>query len=322
MLEQLIDLVEHEGAGRWALFTVEGRRLAAAIAPGLPVSLVAELSGAPVGPLSGPWGEAAAGQTVIAGDLAADRRWGPVRELALHHEIRACWSMPVCDARGRVLGSLAVCHPEPRLPTSVDLHLLSLASRLAATALEQQALARHASMLALHDSLTGLPNRLLLDDRLQQALAAARRHRTCVGVGFVDLDGFKRINDQLGHEVGDGLLKETARRLRAVVRNEDTVARIGGDEFVVVLTGLPHREAALAATEKLTRALAAPPASPVDPGPVAASVGLAVYPLDGEDARTLLTRADAAMYAAKRAGLDWCRWEPRAPVEAAVEERQ
>ncbi len=155
--------------------------------------------------------------------------------------------------------------------------------------------------MALHDGLTGLPNRQLFLDRLDQALMRARRGGGCVAVIFVDLDHFKSLNDAYGHAHGDRVLVETALRLRASVRVSDTVARLGGDEFVVVLPDLPAASDALPVAEKIRRALDDP-----ETGGgrmfLGASVGVACYPDDGLDQDALLARADAAMYAAKRSG--------------------
>jgi len=155
--------------------------------------------------------------------------------------------------------------------------------------------------MALHDSLTGLPNRQLFVDRLKQALRRARRNNTGVGLLFVDLDKFKSLNDTYGHAHGDRVLMETALRLKACVRESDTVARLGGDEFVIVLPDLAGVKHAEAVAEKVLAALFDPE---VAEGKIflGASVGLACYPEHGQDQDSLLGRADAAMYAAKRAG--------------------
>ncbi|MBE7423530.1 MAG: EAL domain-containing protein [Zoogloeaceae bacterium] len=158
------------------------------------------------------------------------------------------------------------------------------------------------SEMASFDTLTGLPNRNLLNDRLGQALAHARRSGSPMAVGFVDLDRFKVINDTLGHDAGDELLKEIARRLAGSLRGCDTVARQGGDEFVVVLTDLVRPEDASVVAQKLLDALC-PPVTlcgrEIVPG---ASIGFALYPQDGDSMQALLMSADKAMYAAKQAG--------------------
>ncbi|MEP7116592.1 MAG: GGDEF domain-containing protein [Acidobacteriota bacterium] len=154
---------------------------------------------------------------------------------------------------------------------------------------------------ALHDPLTGLPNRRCLMGRLQQALAAAGPTKTPVAVCFLDVDGMKTVNDQLGHETGDLLLQSVATRLVSCVRAADTVARIGGDEFVVILHRLAHTDDAAAVERSLADGLH----RPHDIGPhtlqVSASMGWAFSPRDSHDPNALLSAADRAMYVAKRA---------------------
>ncbi len=158
--------------------------------------------------------------------------------------------------------------------------------------------------LAYHDPLTGLPNRLLLHDRLRCALANARRGRGTLAVLFLDLDHFKYVNDSLGHAVGDRLLAEIARRLKACVREVDTVARVGGDEFVIVLEHLHQRADAVAIVDKIHAAFAPPIDIDGRELHASASLGIALHPDDGEDAETLMRNADTAMYQAKAAGRD------------------
>jgi diguanylate cyclase (GGDEF)-like protein/PAS domain S-box-containing protein len=168
--------------------------------------------------------------------------------------------------------------------------------------------------MAFMDPLTRLPNRRLLEDRLQQALAFAARAGKLVAVCVLDLDGFKYVNDTFGHEAGDAVLVEVAGRLQQVVRANDTVARLGGDEFVLLLAGLNDVGEAEEILERTLAAVRAPVRLKGEvPACVSASIGLAVFPFDGQLADELLRRSDAAMYAAKRQGRDRCR---RAPARA------
>jgi diguanylate cyclase (GGDEF)-like protein len=155
---------------------------------------------------------------------------------------------------------------------------------------------------AYHDALTGLPNRLLLEDRMAQALVHARRRHSPVAVIFLDVDHFKLINDTLGHATGDRLLKGIAERLQVTVRREDTVARLGGDEFTILFTELSHNDDAARTAEKILNAFTAPFVVDGRELYVTASIGVALFPTDGEDPDTLLRNADSAMYRAKEAG--------------------
>jgi diguanylate cyclase (GGDEF)-like protein/PAS domain S-box-containing protein len=156
--------------------------------------------------------------------------------------------------------------------------------------------------VAHHDALTGLPNRTLLHDRLEQALAQALRDNHRVGVMFLDLDRFKSINDTLGHAVGDELLKQVAMRIEAAVRAVDTVSRLGGDEFIVILRDLAGNEDAVRVAEKIIQALATPVKALGHDLRVTPSIGISMYPDDGLEALQLMKNADTAMYYAKGRG--------------------
>ncbi len=163
---------------------------------------------------------------------------------------------------------------------------------------------------ALHDALTGLPNRSLFGDRLRQALLAARRNQKMFGVLLVDLDRFKDVNDALGHDRGDSLLQEVTARLRGVLRATDTIARLGGDEFAVLTTEAKHPDDVVAGARKILAALEGPFAIADQMVETGASIGIAMYPIHGDDPSTLLRRADVAMYVAKRAGGGFAVYAP------------
>ncbi len=161
--------------------------------------------------------------------------------------------------------------------------------------------------MAHFDQLTGLANRNLLYDRLGQALAQSRRHKQPLALLFLDLDGFKPVNDRYGHDIGDMLLKEIAARLRGCVREVDTVARVGGDEFVIVLNEIGNRENAAKAAEKILSAIAQPYILAGKTCQVSGSIGITMAPEDGTDIDTLLKKADDAMYMAKQSGKNYYR---------------
>jgi len=167
---------------------------------------------------------------------------------------------------------------------------------------EARAMAQKMAHLAQHDFLTGLPNRMLLNDRLQQAMAYAQRHDTQVAVLFLDLDNFKHINDSLGHSVGDKLLESVSSRLVAQVRHSDTVSRQGGDEFVVLVLEDVQAERTTVIGEKILRSLGSPYHIDGNELHITTSIGISLFPADGDDGETLLKNADIAMYHAKTKG--------------------
>ena len=156
--------------------------------------------------------------------------------------------------------------------------------------------------MAYHDNLTALPNRMLFVDHLNLELAHARRNRAALAVMFLDLDEFKDINDTLGHTLGDRLLKEIAARLMNTVRESDTVARLGGDEFTLLLPGNNDAESAAQVAHKILEEVRQPMTLDKNNLSITTSIGIALYPGDGDDAVTLLKNADAAMYHAKEQG--------------------
>lgn len=187
--------------------------------------------------------------------------------------------------------------------TQKDKALLQFVSTQIASAIESTRMRERLIQMAQFDALTGLPNRLLLGDRLAGALGRARRGSSGVSLLFIDLNRFKQFNDTLGHAAGDALLQQVGQRLSACLRSGDTVARIGGDEFVVLLESSPPEQHTPSSVQrKITQAFAAPfllgaAATPVT---VHASIGMAHFPEDGTDQDALLGHADAAMYADKQ----------------------
>lgn len=159
-----------------------------------------------------------------------------------------------------------------------------------------------------HDALTDLPNRTLLKDRLGQAIELTGRDGRRLAIMFIDLDQFKHINDSLGHAVGDQLLKSVARRLVDNVRISDTVSRQSGDEFVLLLPSIEHAEGAMQTAQKVLTAIAQPHSIDGHQLHLSASIGISVYPEDGQDAETLLKHADTAMYHAKSCGRNNCKF--------------
>jgi len=217
---------------------------------------------------------------------------------------RALQTAALIPVRGEhgVRGILCVGYKDADAFAAEELNFAEAAASVVSTALQRIESESRLAYLAQFDPLTGLPNRTLLADRFSQMIVQAKRRNSPLAVLFIDLDGFKTVNDTLGHAGGDELLKEVAVRLQATVRGGDTVARISGDEFAVVLADLARADDAAVVAQKIIDRLAAT----VDIGGkevfVTASVGIAAFPGDGADAESLIGAADAAMYRAKQGG--------------------
>ena len=187
---------------------------------------------------------------------------------------------PIHDRRGRQIGAVIVFHDVS----------------------QTRALVRRMSHLAQHDPLTDLPNRVLLRDRLSHGIESVLRHGTMLAILFLDLDGFKQVNDRFGHAAGDALLKSVSRQLVGCVRSSDTVSRHGGDEFVILLSEIARPRNVVVVADNMLRAVAAPRQLADRELSITASIGIAVFPHDGTNCETLLQNADSALLAAKTRG--------------------
>ncbi|MDQ2899330.1 MAG: diguanylate cyclase [Acidobacteriota bacterium] len=308
VLQGLTQLLERQDTGVWysVMLLREGRLLRGA-ASSLPEDYMAAIESVPVGPISGSCGAAAYwGKEVVVADVQTDPLWAELRDVAAAHGVRACASVPILSGSGLVLGTLAATSSCVRQPGGRDKIRMDYAARLASVAIEHRQLADLLAYQAGHDRLTGLANRHLFEDRLKQTIALSARHGTKFALLFIDLDGFKRINDRLGHSAGDRLLKCVAERLQAGVRRSDTVSRIGGDEFTVILGDVGGRQDAASVARKLLHCFEEPFALDEYPNGhyeiVTPSVGISIFPEDGRNAAELQHNADAAMYLVKTEG--------------------
>ena len=243
VLERLVLLIESQFKGiacSVLLLDETGTLLRHGAAPNLPEAYVKAVDGLRIGPNVGSCGTAAyRRETIIVADIMTDPLWDGGKDLAAAHGLRSCWSTPILSHQGAVLGTFAMYSNAVRHPTAAETNLADVATRIAGIAIERKLAEDRIHFMATHDALTGLPNRTLLNDRLSQAVLYAQRYDRWVTVLFVDLDNFKFINDSLGHNAGDELLKTIAKRMVQRVRATDTVVRFGGDEFVIVLFDQP-----------------------------------------------------------------------------------
>ncbi|HZW22758.1 diguanylate cyclase domain-containing protein [Noviherbaspirillum sp.] len=241
-------------------------------------------------------------EPLVVSDIATDPRWEGKRDAALEHGLRSCVLWPIQGKHKKVLGTFALYFRTPRAAAEKDMRLCEICANLAGIAIESRASEEKIRYLAHYDGLTSLPNRFLFKEYLDLALRSARRHGNKFAVLFLDLDKFKEINDTLGHDAGDIVLCEIASRLRNCLRHTDKIARMGGDEFYVLIEDLDDGRYAADIAQKLLEAAS----RPVDVGGkecrLSVSIGIAIFPNDGNDGATLLKNADKAMYKAKDMG--------------------
>lgn len=274
-------------------------RLRPQAGPSLPAQYHRTIDGIAIGPQVGTCGTAAFhGRPIIVTDIANDPLWANFREMAATFGLAASWAMPIIANDGRVLGVLGFYYRTQRGPDSLHERLVNVCVHLCKLAFERDESRTRIRQLAFSDALTGLPNRSMLGVLAAQAIASAEELGTRMAVIFIDLDRFKQVNDSLGHQAGDTLLRTIAQRLRRALRGADIVARLSGDEFVAVLTECDP-ERLDAAVDRMRSALGAP--CLVDGVTLApsGSFGISLYPNHGRDFDTLLQRADMAMYQAK-----------------------
>lgn len=281
----------------------DGRLYTASSGMAMPDAFLEEIEALAVGPKVGSCGAAAYRRsTMVSAEIASDPLWHDFRAAASRAGLASCWSTPICTADNAVLGTLAIYRRYAAEPSAQNLEFTHEAAHVAAIAIEANNARLRLEQMALHDPLTALPNRALFEDRMQQAIASSQRTGRRVAIGLMDLNRFKVINDSLGHAVGDRLLIDVAKRLRNAVRPQDTVARMGGDEFLLLMADLDERESARGIAERFISMLE-PSFSPYGNEIfVRGSMGVSVYPDDSRDSSQLLRYADGAMYAAKASG--------------------
>jgi diguanylate cyclase (GGDEF)-like protein/PAS domain S-box-containing protein len=238
-------------------------------------------------------------------NLETEGPYAEINALSAKYGLKSLWTLPICSPDGATMLGLLACYVKRRRqPRSHERVILERVRDLTALAIDRDAHTRELGRRALHDTLTGLPNRALAHDRIEHALErlGSADADSCVAVLFVDLDRFKLVNDGMGHEIGDELLIAVSRRLMSTVRSQDTVARIGGDEFLVLCEDLTDEDQAIELAERATKAFADPFVLSRAELAVSASIGIAVTGRSSERAANLLQDADAAMYRAKRRG--------------------
>ncbi|ADW71065.1 putative bifunctional diguanylate cyclase/phosphodiesterase [Granulicella tundricola] len=292
----LVDIITRDRS-RWccALYIIRGAELHLEASSNLPASLLRNLHQLPTSIHEVP--ALQAHKPYILEDLTRART--PWTQLLYANGIQSLWSAPIFAPDGAPLGILTIYSLLRCTPSQLDLDLLESHAQMTAMVLERYRLQQELRRHAYHDNLTGLPNRLLGEERLASAIRRGRRAGSPVAILWIDLDKFKQTNDVHGHVAGDNILKEIAARLSRRFRDSDTIARMGGDEFMAVLEDITDRSAARKIAEQLIAELALP----IPFGDLMlvteASIGISLFPEDGDSADLLQRNADMAMYEAK-----------------------
>ncbi|OYY50476.1 MAG: hypothetical protein B7Y48_02055 [Methylophilales bacterium 28-44-11] len=297
-----------------ALLDDKGKQLRVASAVSLPAGFVAVVEGMKIGMGAGSVGTAAfTKQRVIVEDVMTHPYWTKNRDVAQQYGIGSSWAEPIHGAKGNVLGALGIYHQNAQTPDADDITLIEQSAKLISIALERHESISKIAHLAYFDDVTGLPNRRFLFEQLKRSMAMNLESGANGALMYLDLDQFKTINDSRGHDVGDMLLLEVANRLKANLHAADTIARVGGDEFVILLEGLSSAPIEAAkevemVIARVIKALSKPFTITKHKHHVSASVGVTLYGQQKIDAEEILQQSDIAMFQAKKSGRNTFRF--------------
>ncbi|MDY6977723.1 MAG: EAL domain-containing protein [Pseudomonadota bacterium] len=320
VLFDIVEAIEGEYPNKLcSILLLQEGKLRKGAAPSLPDFYNEAIDGLQIGHGVGSCGNAAAtNRPTVVEDISTHPYWDGFHELAARAGLASCWSQPIRGANGNVIGTFAIYHSYKAIPTSEEVILIEQFAHIASIAIEREIANDLIWKQANFDTLTGLPNRNLMLDHLDLAIKAAERGNDKVAVLFLDLDNFKDINDTLGHDVGDELLKECAKRLTQNVRANDTVARLGGDEFVIIFNGITNLSSVDDVISKLLEVIAVPFLIDAERVHTSGSLGVTLYPNDADNTKDLLKYADQAMYKAKASGKNSYKYYTLDMHDAAV----
>ncbi len=272
-------------------------------APSLPKEYCDAVHGLENGPNVGSCGASTyTGNRVLVENIETDPKWSKIKHVALPYGMRCCWSEPIINSSGKVLGAFGMYYDYPALPNEQESDDLKSAARLAGLVMERDQAQKRIRELAYTDELTGLPSRARFYINLEELIKVSQRHDRRFSLMYIDLDNFKDVNDSLGHDVGDLLLQEIARRLTTVECGVDFIARLSGDEFCAVVEDVTDEYDAAHVAQSCLGAIAQPIVLSSRKLSPACSIGIAHFPDDGNDVPSLLKAADTALYAAKEHG--------------------
>lgn len=288
---------------RCSILELQNGRLLRRGAPSLPKEYCDAVHGLKNGPNVGSCGTSTyTGKRVLVENIETDPKWAQIKHVALPHGMRCCWSEPIKNSSGSVLGAFGMYYDYPALPNEEESQDLKSAARLAGIVMERDQAQKRIRELAFTDELTGLASRAHFYQTLETSIKRSERHNSRLGLLYIDLDDFKGVNDSLGHDAGDLLLQEIARRLQGVTREVDFVARLGGDEFCILVHEVNDDYGAAQVAQRCLEQISKPIELFTRKFIPTCSIGIAHYPSNGQDLSALVKAADTSLYAAKAQG--------------------
>ncbi|MEL4897361.1 bifunctional diguanylate cyclase/phosphodiesterase [Crocosphaera sp. Alani8] len=288
---------------RCSLLELEDGRLMHGGAPSLPRDYCDAVHGLKNGPDVGSCGTSTyTGKRVLVENIETDPKWAKIKQVALPHGMRCCWSEPIKNSSGMVLGAFGMYYDYPGLPNEDESNALKSAARLAGIVMERDQAQKRIQELAYIDDLTKLASRAYFYENLKASISHSRRNISRLGLLYIDLDNFKSVNDTLGHDAGDLLLQEIAKRLQKLTREIDFVARLSGDEFCILVNDVDDDYATAHVAERCLEMISKPVGLLGRQFIPTCSMGIAHYPDDGQDISALIKAADTSLYAAKEQG--------------------
>jgi len=285
------------------LFDASNQYLEVKAAPSIPAEAIEFLNGLEPGPEAGSCGTAVfKNEPQFVTDTRADPRWTGMQQFANDYNICSCWSVPIRAQQKKAIGSLALSSFEIRAPSAFHKQLLATGAHLASIILAREKEKTQLWKIGHYDTLTNLPNRTLFNIHFEHAIEHAQRKKNILALLLFDLDRFKDINDTLGHQAGDEIIKQSAKVITSCLRKEDVLARLGGDEFLLLLDDVEDTCNIHHVAEKIINAFHTPLLINNEEHHFSTSIGISIFPDDGDDLQLLQKNADIAMYAAKSKG--------------------
>ncbi len=292
----------HSGL-RCSMLELDKGKLLHAGAPSLPESYCKAVHGLEYGPEVGSCGTSTyTGKRVLVENIATDPKWADLKHVAMPYGMRSCWSEPIKNSSGKVLGAFGMYHDYPALPNEQESTDLRAAARLAGIVMEREQNQKRIQDLAYTDELTSLSSRPHFYINIEELVKISARNKNKFGLLYIDLDNFKTVNDSLGHDVGDLLLKHVAQRLKTTCREIDYIARLSGDEFCIAVNNVMDDYSAAHVAQRCLELISKPVELAGRKFTPACSIGIAHYPDDGVDLQSIIKAADTALYAAKDLG--------------------